>query len=133
MSAAAEIRQEARRTCARCGSRFEAKRRDARYCSNRCRAAASRERRRAGTEGMRALPLVLDEATLARLVQFDLIPAEATENDETLARVLSDLTDLIALPEVAAVLRVLLERMAADQFGVEADALDVLGLSMFRL
>lgn len=132
MSAALDIR-EAARACARCGSRFEAKRRDARYCSNRCRAAASRERKQAGTEGMRALPLVLDEATLARLVQFDLIPAEATENDETLARVLSDLTDLIALPEVAAVLRVLLERMAADQFGVEADALDVLGLSMFRL
>lgn len=132
MSAALDIR-EAARACAQCGGSLEGKRSNARYCSAKCRAAASRERKQAGTEGMRALPLVLDEATLARLVQFDLIPAEATENDETLARVLSDLTDLIALPEVAAVLRVLLERMAADQFGMEAGVLELSGLSTFGL
>jgi hypothetical protein len=32
--------------CACCGQSFLARRRDARYCSNRCRARASRERRR---------------------------------------------------------------------------------------
>lgn len=34
------------RACVCCGQSFLARRRDARYCSNRCRARASRERRR---------------------------------------------------------------------------------------
>lgn len=38
--------RQSSRACACCGQSFLARRRDARYCSNRCRARASRERRR---------------------------------------------------------------------------------------
>lgn len=60
-----------RNRCARCSRDYEATRVDARYCSNRCRAAESRERKAAEREAWREAARDLQRRQTALVIAGD--------------------------------------------------------------
>lgn len=116
------------RACAVCGSRFEAARADARYCSGRCRMAASRKAKDAApVVALRPAPA----PTVAVATILDAVRAELADLGDTpeklralrLAALLDDpMTQPSATPTIDRQLGVVLAQLRAAQVATEPTA-----------